>query len=148
VMGHLARRGFSHVAVIGGREGPGWEWAGDLVLGPGGRRFAYLAKLGDRSFVVDDRGETAFDLVISGTLAFSRDGRRWGAVAGDADRRRLFIAVEGGARHAIDGEELVAATMRLPPEDRLAHRPDEEILRRWVAAELEIGGERPRPRHP
>ncbi len=140
VMGHLARRGASHVAVIDGREGPGWAWAGDLVLGPGGRRFAYLARRGERSLVVDDRGETALDLTVSGTLAFSRDGGRWGVVAGDASAHRLFIAVEGGGRHALDGEELVAAVTRLPPEERLGHRPDEEILRRWVAAELEVGG--------
>jgi hypothetical protein len=141
-LGYTARRGFASLAVIGGHEGSGWAWAGDLVLGPGGR-FAYLARLGDRSFVVDDRGQQAFDVVVSGTLAFARGGRRWGCVAGDEGAHKLFVAVEGGKRRPLDGEELVAAVTRLPADERLGQRPDEEVLRRWVAAELEIAAPNP-----
>jgi hypothetical protein len=146
-LGYIARRGFLALAVIDGREGAEWAWATDLVLGAGGR-FAYLAGHGDHSFVVDDRGQTPYALLVSGTLGFSRDGTRWGCVAGDPRSRRLFVAVEGGARRPVDGEELVAAVAKLPVERRLAQRADEGILRQWVAAELAlVSGLPPRPAH-
>jgi hypothetical protein len=137
VLGYVARRGFVARAVIDGKEGVGWAWASDLVLGSGGR-FAYLAGHGAHSYVVDDRGEREYALVVSGTLSFSREGTRWGCIAGDARSRKLFIAAEGGGQRPLDAEELVAAISKPSADLRPSQRLDAEILRRWVAAELDL----------
>lgn len=48
----------------------------------------------------------SFDIVVEGTLRFSRDGRHWAALVGDRSERRLFIVVDGERKLPFDTVEL------------------------------------------
>jgi hypothetical protein len=135
-VGFIAERDGRHVLMLDGKEHSTWEWAASLVLGPDGTRVAHLARRGGKTFVVVDGVEHQYDVVVAGTLAFSKDGRRFGCVTGDAKTRRLFITRDDGKRTQVDMEEVVAALSR-GNQDALLTSPDVTLLRRWVAAELE-----------
>lgn len=122
--------------VVDGKRGPGHAWAQSLALSRDGRRVAYLAGAGRGTVLVVDEKKTPVDVVVSGTLAFSRDGTRFGCVMGDRATKRLFIQRDDGKRTPLDMEELVAALSRQPMETMLT-APDVALLRRWVEAELE-----------
>ena len=135
-LGFIGQRGGRSVVVVDDRERSTWEWAGSLVLSADGARVAHLARRGGQSLVVVDGLERTFDVVVAGTLAFSRDGQRFGCVTGETKTRRLFITRDDGHRSEVDMEELVAALSRGSP-DALLSAPDLTLLRRWVEAELE-----------
>ena len=135
-VGFIAERDDRNVVLIDGKEISTWEWAASLVLSPDGQRFAHLARRGGKTFVVLDGTELTFDVVVSGTLAFSKNGSRFGCVTGDPKTRRLFITRDDGKRAPVDMEEVVAALSRGNP-DTLLTSPDVLLLRRWVEAELE-----------
>lgn len=122
--------------VLDGRPGPRWAWADALALSPDGTRFAHLASRGGPALLVVDGVEQPVDTVVSGTLAFSRDGQRFGCVVGDRKTRRLVVQRDDGRRVPVDLEEVVAALSRQPGGEALL-APDAELLRRWVEAELE-----------
>lgn len=108
--GYVARRGDEHVVVLGGdaARGRGYAWAGGLCFSLDGRRHAYLARRGEQALVVHDRGAAAFGLLVEGTLVFGRGGR-WGVLAGDPERRRLYIAIEGVGGQPFKLERFLAA---------------------------------------
>lgn len=135
-LGFIAARGDRNVVVLDGKELATWEWAGSLVLSPDGTRYAHLARRGGQTLVVVDGQERTFDVVVAGTLAFSKDGRRFGCITGEAKTRRLFITRDDGKRSLVDLEELVAAISR-GDQDALLTSPDVLLLRRWVEAEVE-----------
>jgi len=111
-------------------------WAGNLLIAPDGGRVIYLARRGEGTAVVDERGAHPFDLLVDGTLLLLRDGRTWACLAGDRRRHRLFVVVEGVAeRPRFDWSENV----RLVAAD-----PTGAALRAWVAAEAELALERSR----
>lgn len=135
-VGFIGERNGRNVVVIDGEERSTWEWASSLALSRDGTRYAHLARRVGKTFVVIDGLERSFDVVVAGTLAFSKDGRRFGCVTGDAKTRRLFITRDDGKRTQVDMEELVAALSR-GNQDALLTSPDVTLLRRWVEAELE-----------
>ncbi len=130
--------GENRVAVIvDGQTRSNWEWASSLVLSPDGTRFAHLARRDGRTLLVIDGDERTIDVVVAGTLTFSKDGRRFGCVTGDPKTRRLYLTRDDGKRTQVDMEEVVAALSRGNP-DALLSSPDVTLLRRWVEAELEF----------
>lgn len=133
--GFIGERDERSVVVIDGKELATWEWAGSLTLSADGARYAHLARRDSKTFIILDGAELTFDVVVAGTLAFSKDGRRFGCVTGDAKTRRLFITREDGKRTLVDMEELVAALSRGSSEAMIS-APDVMMLRRWVEAEL------------
>jgi hypothetical protein len=134
-VGFIGERDGRSVIVIDGVERSRWDWAGSLALSATGR-VAHLAKRDEQTVLIVDGVEKRIEVVVSGTLAFSRDGTRFGCVTGERAKKRLFITRDDGTRSPIDIEELAAALSRSPPESLLLS-PDVTLLRRWVAAELE-----------
>lgn len=135
-VGFVGERDGRSVVVLDGQDVSTWEWAGSLVLSADGARSAHLARRDGRTLVVVDGVEKSFDVVVAGTLAFSKDGRRFGCVTGEAKTRRLYVTRDDGKRSQVDMEEVVAALSRSSPEALLTS-PDVTLLRRWVEAELE-----------
>lgn len=109
---------------------------GEIVASSSGGHFAHVARMGSQMLVVRDGAEIPVDLVLEGTLAWSRDGERLGCIVGDAAARNLSFWIDGEAR-PFDQEELAAALMKRPEAERLEARVDADLLRAWVAAELE-----------
>lgn len=135
-VGFIGERDERSVVVIDGKEAATWDWAGSLVLSRDGARFAHLARREEKTVLVVDGVERQVEVIVAGTLAFSKDGRRVGCVTGDPKTRRLFISRDDGKRVQVDMEEVVAALSRGNP-DALLTSPDVTLLRRWVEAELE-----------
>ncbi len=100
--------------------------AADLAIGANGRRYAYVASRGGAQTIVDDRGRHDLDMVIEGTLQFIESGSRWVCLAGDRQRRQLFVVVDGAATtERLDWTEMV----------RMVQQPDAAgALRNWVSA--------------
>jgi len=133
--GCLAREGAACRFILGGATVRTEPRASNLVLSGDGKRYAYLADRGHGVFVVDDRGARSFPLVVEGSLLFCADPARWACLAGEPERRKLFVVVEGiKKRRAFRWVEMV----------RLSRRPagDSEAAiaaaRAWVAAEAEL----------
>lgn len=129
-VGFLGVRVEEDVLVVDGQERSTWAWAASLALSPDGERLAFLARRGAASRFVVDGEERPLDFVLEGSVAFSRDGKRAGCVAGDRARRQLRFVFDDGTSRPLDFEELVAASGLQP-------RDDASLLRRWVQAELE-----------
>jgi hypothetical protein len=92
-LAYAARPGRRWVVIADGRHGRAWDGIGEIALATSGR-LAYAAQ--DASawrVVVDGVPGPRFDAVLSGTLRFSRDGRRIVYVARD----------RGGVRAVVDG---------------------------------------------
>jgi hypothetical protein len=110
--------------------------AGDLAIGADGMRYAYVASTGNTMAIVDERGRHEFDIVIDGTLQFIDGGSRWVCLAGDRQRRELYVVLDGvttGRR--LDWSEMV----------RLVQQPGaEDALRAWVAAAATLALEQAR----
>jgi hypothetical protein len=136
-VGFIGARDGRSVVVLDGKEISTWDWAGSLVLSADGSRYAHLARRAARNLVIVDGVERNFDVVVVGTLAFSKDGRRFGCVTGELKTRELFLTRDDGKRSLVDMEEVVAALSR-GPTDSLLTSPDVTLLRRWVEAELEF----------
>jgi hypothetical protein len=134
-LGFIGERDGRSVVVVDGVERSNWDWAGSLALSSNGR-LAHLARRANQTVLVVDGKERTFEVVVAGTLAFSRDGKRFGCVTGERAKKRLFITRDDGTRSPVDMEELAAALSRSPPES-LVLSPDVTLLRRWVEAELE-----------
>jgi hypothetical protein len=125
-LAYAARRGAMWSIVHRDREVAVGDAVGDPVLA--GSRLAYAGRRGKRSFVVVDDTTYDFDLVFEDTVAFSRDGRHWGAVAGDVTREQLFIVIDGVRRIPVHARELYSA---------VASGADEATLRSWTQTELD-----------
>jgi hypothetical protein len=69
-------------------------------------RWAYLARRGERTVAVHDRGESAHDLVLEGSLVLVRDEGPLGLVAARSSDRAFYVVLEGRAPLAIDKREL------------------------------------------
>ncbi len=123
---YAARRGTEWQLVVGDRPIATAPWISDPVFSGDGSRLGYLAKRGASWVAVVDESAFAFEMVIDGTLAFSRDGRRWGVVAGDVGREQLFIAVDGHRRVPLAMTELYSTAGQA-----------DDLLRRWSAAEAD-----------
>lgn len=129
-----ARRAGTWSVVVDGQALPAGSYAGDPVFSADGTHLAFVARRGDRWLAVVDGRAFAFDLLIDGTLAFSRDGRHWAVIGGDLARERLFFAVDGARRVPLAPAEIYSAGERAAIP---APGEDGAVLRAWAAAEAE-----------
>jgi hypothetical protein len=125
-LAYAARRGAQWLIVADDRELPAGDSVGDPVFA--GHRLAFAGQRGNRGFVTVDDQTFTYDFVFEDTVAFSADGRRWGAVAGDRAREQLFIVIDGAREVLVTVRELYSA---------VASGGDDSTLRRWTQAELE-----------
>lgn len=138
--GHLAfaaRRGRRWQIVVDGRGRGDYVWAGDPVFDATGAHVGFVARRAGRWLAVVDDRAFAFDTVVDGSLAFSRDGRRWAVIAGDLAHKRLFFAVDGVRRVPLASAELYAAFARRASEPLDVDDDGSSILRAWSAAEAD-----------
>lgn len=135
--GYIGHRTDSSVVMIDGHLLRRERWATGMIWSPDGRRHAYVARRGKRTVIVQQRGVFPFDAVVTDTLVFSEDGGHWSCLVGDSDNKEIFITIDGKERRPFDMDEFMAALMR-DVEDHPTDRQRNALLRRWVAAELEL----------
>jgi hypothetical protein len=128
-----AERGW--VVLIDGQARASGDAVEELVASPDGRRFVCLLRRGAKWVLGCDASERAFDRVVAGSLAWSRDSRHFGAIAGQAGSRRIFISVDGSTERPLDLREIVLAAEKQPgaPPAEAAR-----VLQAIVAAEVEL----------
>lgn len=135
--GFVAHDTLGSVVVLDGAVRTTEEWASGLTISVDGGRYAYLAKRGGLTYVVHDEGERGFDLVVPGTLLFLQEEGRWACLAGNLDRRELFVVVENlQATRPFDWAE--AGRLMTDGRAGSAGAEAEAALRAWVAAEARI----------
>ena len=131
--GYIGKDAAGYRVVLDGQPHKRHRWAANLVFGPGGKRHAFITRrAGQVAVNASGSKEVRFDVVVDGSLVFSRDGAHWGCVAGEREPRRLFLVMDGRTIAAFDREELTAAMMANPS------RSTSELLRRWIIAEMEL----------
>jgi hypothetical protein len=104
--------------------------AADLTFSDDGSAFAYVAAREKSVEIVTGLGRTSFDLVVPGTLQFLSGTSTWTCLAGDQQRRDVFVVIDGKrTSHRIPWHELV----------RTSSLPDPVgTLRAMVAAEARL----------
>lgn len=132
---YLAREGESMRAVLEGAPSLPYEWAGNLVDSPDGKRLAYLARRQGRTVVVQEGGEMPAEAVVDGSLVWSRDSQHWACVAGDAKTRAIFVSVDGLRRRPFDVRELVFLAER---QSAASPGSENRLLQEIVSGELEL----------
>jgi hypothetical protein len=131
---YLGRVGRKLFALVDGVVSVTADAIEDLVPSPDGRRFAFLVRRGEQWLVAQDGREFPYDKVVAGSLAWSRDSRHWGVLAGDAKSRQIFISVDGARRRPFDMRELVLLAEKRPGASPEAAA---RALQALIAAELE-----------
>ena len=122
---YAALRAGTWFVVDGTRERDAGDAVGDPIVTP--TRVAFGGRRGTRHYItVDDRTFT-YDLVFTDTVAFSRDGKRWGAIVGDLAKEQLYIVIDGARRIPVSVQELYAS----------AATGKDDALVEWTRAELE-----------
>lgn len=122
---YVALRGGTCIVVDGERQLDAGDAVGDPIVTP--TRLAFGGRRGRHHYVtVDDRTFT-FDLVFVDTVAFSRDGKHWGALVGDLAREQLYIVVDGTRRTPVAVKEIYSA----------GAAGQDDALIEWTRAELE-----------
>ncbi len=114
---------------------PSLKWVGRLIVSPDGLHLAYMGQPWDRSVSVFYDG-TVMDVphAISGTLVLSNDYQHWACLVQDEIDGGIDIIIDGHFRHPFDLEEMMARIMLTPDASSSEH---EQMIRRWVKAELE-----------
>ena len=130
-----ARRADAWYIAVDFQPRPAGSYAGDPVFSADGTRLAYVARRDRRWLAVVDDRAYGFDLVIDGTLAFSRDGRHWAVIGGDLAREQLFFAVDGTRRVPLTPVEIYSAGERAAIHP--APGDNGSVLRAWAAAEAD-----------
>jgi hypothetical protein len=139
----IAQRDRRFLVVRDGVEAASHALAAGLVMSADGQRLMFVAREGQQLLLVVDEVATPYDLILPDTLAFSRDGRHFGFVMGEARTKRLFMRFDDGSRSPVDLEELAAAISRLPLTE--LNSPSGAVLSRWVEAELALRFEQGSP---
>ena len=134
--GYIGQDSTHSVIFLNGAEASREEWATDLTLSDDGSRYAYVAQRGALTYVVHDRGERGFDVVVPGTLMFTAYQGRWACLAGNLDREELFVVVEG-ISEARPFKWLEVGQMITGGGGTVGPDP-EESLRAWVSAEVDV----------
>lgn len=136
--GYVGRDSSRSTVMIDGKRHSIHEWAGDLILDPMGRGFAFLSLRNDSSYVVDDRATHGFELVAAGTLQFVSNGC-WAALVGRWRNRSLFVVVEGhDERRRFDWWEFTRVVVEGWPARLRDASGTAGLLRAWVGAEAEL----------
>jgi hypothetical protein len=130
--GYLARRDGESVVIVDGAARATHSRASDLALSAEGTHVAYFAFDGARATVVHDGRAVASDVVLSGTLVLSADGRHWACVMGDASTERLHVSIDGHFARAFALEELAARMVQSSDPAALT-----AAVREGLRAELE-----------
>jgi hypothetical protein len=100
-MAFAARRDSGWVVVADGKETGPYDWAGQVVFHPDGKKLVYVARQGNRCAVIEEDGQTrrslggAFDEVAD--VVFSPDGRRKAYWARSDNEWRVITVEAGGA---------------------------------------------------
>ena len=104
--------------------------AADLTFSEDGSAFAYVAAREKNVEIVTGLGRTSFDLVVPGTLQFLSGSSSWTCLAGDQQRRDVFVVIDGKrTSHRIAWHELVRTSALADPVG---------TLRAMVAAEARL----------
>lgn len=111
-------------------------WAGNLRFDPLGARRGYLATEGGRKSVVVDGATFDFELVVDGSLLFSRDGAHWACLAAVDRSGRFWLIIDGRKRAPFDLVE-VMYMMAGDPYDAMLDPATDGRIQSIVAAELE-----------
>jgi hypothetical protein len=122
---YAARRGATWLVVDGKVERDAGTAVGDPVVAA--RRIAFGGRRGKRAYVAVDGKTFTYDLVFTDTVAFSRDGKRWGAIVGDLAKEQLYIVVDGTRQIPVDVKELYSGVAS----------GNDHALVEWTRAELE-----------
>lgn len=136
--GTIARRDDRFFVVIDGRESIPYRAASDLVLSADGRRYAYLARRGRHDVVAWGTERIAVPAAVRGTLVLDRSGQHWACLVALRSARKLYVTVDGRPRRPFDLEELTAELARRRRTGGNLDHHAASLLRRWVAAELEL----------
>ncbi|MGH7613595.1 MAG: TolB family protein [Gemmatimonadales bacterium] len=135
--GYIGHDSTTSTVLLNGEVIDAREWASDLVLAPDGSRYAYIARRGGIASVIHDRGEATFDVVVDGTLVFTRGGS-WACLVGDWNRQRLYVVVEDhSARRRFEWFRF-AQVVQSQSAGNTPRDVRVEVLRAWVAAEAEL----------
>ncbi|MBI2376952.1 MAG: hypothetical protein HYV07_23330 [Deltaproteobacteria bacterium] len=105
--------------------------ASGLVMGPDGQTLAYQAADDSGPFVSFRGRAFPHDVLLTGTLVVSLDGRHVGYVAGRRESRTLHVFVDGAPSLAVGFDELAAELVRRPDPRTIPTK-----LRALVRAEL------------
>jgi hypothetical protein len=122
---YVAMRAGKWLVVDGTRELDAGDAVGDPIVTS--TRLAFGGRRGKRHYVTVDGNTFTYDLVFTDTVAFSRDGKRWGALVGDLAKEQLYIVVDGARRAAVPVAEIYSAG---------AAGKDNALIE-WTRAELE-----------
>lgn len=133
--GYIGGRGDRSYVVVDGRVRGVQGDAADLVFDASGEHHAYVARHDGRWAVVHDGRARVHDLVLAGTLVLTERGRRVAYIAGDAETRELYVAIDGRRLTPVPLDEVAGRVLR----DPWIRPPEMEAeLRRWVRAEVEL----------
>lgn len=132
--GYIAHAEVESTVVLDGRVVDAGNWAADLSFTRDGGRFAYVLGGPAGDAVVHDRGAEPFDLVVSQTLQFLPEWNLWTCLAGDAESRSFFVAVEDHEEtQRLDWSEflgMAGTRAGALPNEAMAS----EALRAWIRA--------------
>ncbi|MDB4952663.1 MAG: hypothetical protein JWO36_232 [Myxococcales bacterium] len=133
-LAYAAVRGKTWLMIVDGVEHAGGTHVGDPVFSADSRHVAYVARRGNRSVAVIDDREHRFDLAFEDSIVFSADAKRWAVVAGDLERERMFISVDGRTEIPLRTVDIYSAATQSPIT---LGPPKDNVLRRWAQAEVD-----------
>lgn len=135
-IGYAGRHDGQWSVVIDGQVRDTGTWTSGPVFSSDAARVGFLVRRDRRMAAIVDGTPHWFDMVLDGSLAFSRDGSRWAVVAGDVAREQLFFAIDGVHHVPLSMHELYSAAAMHSLGDSLFGDGD-DTLRTWSAAEAD-----------
>jgi len=105
---------------------------------PDGRRVAYVAKAGNKMFVVvDGKEEKRYDGIGKGSLIFSPDSKRVAYVAKSADK--WFVVVDGKEEKEYDSISMFSRLKDVGVKGSVIFSPDGKRVAYWTEAKTKAG---------
>ncbi|MBK9263429.1 MAG: hypothetical protein IPM54_26945 [Polyangiaceae bacterium] len=129
-VGHVGRVGAEGFVSVDGKVV--WSRTGPvtaLTFDTQGKRIAFMYRDAKGPVIAVDKARHHYDVVIDGSLRFSRDGRHWAALVGSLSKRKLTMIMDGEKQLPFDSEELFGGGL---------YKNSREAIGTWVAAELEL----------
>lgn len=126
-IGHASRRGFVTIDghVLWSEELP----VTALVLDRSGKRRAFMYRDTKGPVIAVDDARYRYDVVIDGSLRFSRDGQHWAALVGSLAESKLRLIMDGQTQLPFESEELFGGGL---------YRNTPDPIGTWVSGELEL----------